>query len=170
MKKKSQIQMMQTIIILVIFFFLIAIGLIFYFSYQKSGLKDKSRIYQNIEMIKKSQILSFLPEIQCSFGNIISSDCYDIQKIHAFTSTVYPDNKYYYDSLFGNVRISILKYETKIHNWNQSLIWKGDSGLTLYDNSKPDYSGIRNLEIPVNLFDSALNKYYFGIIKLEIYQ
>ncbi|MBN2422452.1 hypothetical protein JXB41_04455 [Candidatus Woesearchaeota archaeon] len=166
-KKKSQLQMMQTVVVLLIFFVLLVIGLIFVFFNQRSNLKEKQREYTNLELMKKAQVLNFMPELQCSFDNVINPDCYDIEKINAFESKVYADNKYFYDALLGNSRITILRFDMDAIDWDPA--WGSADGKLIYDNKKPDYKQISKVQLPISLYDPEEDEYYFGLINLEIY-
>jgi hypothetical protein len=170
MKKKSQMQMMQTIFVLLIFFILLVIGIVFFISSQKSNIKDKQREYSNLDLVKKSQLLNFLPELQCSFDNVINPDCYDIEKINAFIQIYNNNNKYYYNSLFGNLNISVSRFETSINDWNQSSEWNNVQGKVIYENVKQDFQEKRKVQLPVSLYDPIQDFYYFGMINLEIYR
>ena len=74
--KKAQIQMMETIAVLLIFFVILIIGFIFYIRTAGFGQAQKVTKDQELQSIRVSQAISFLPELQCSSKNIIKDNCF----------------------------------------------------------------------------------------------
>ncbi|MBU0757647.1 MAG: nickel-dependent hydrogenase large subunit [Nanoarchaeota archaeon] len=176
MKKKSQLQIMQSTMILLLVFVLFAIGLIFFFSYQSSKMKEKEAEYADLEMIKKSQTLNFFPELQCSFDNIVDPDCFDMEKIESFIGY---DEDYYYRRLLGNVKIVILKFDMENNAWftgpddlHPGIDWDGEKGFPIYNNEKEDgkYTKMKSVNLPISLYEPKTDRYYFGMIKYQVFR
>jgi hypothetical protein len=162
LKKKAQLQIMENAFILMIIFIILVIALIFVIGFQKAEQKDKEKEYKNLELIKKSQVLNFLPEMQCSDNNNIAPDCYDLIKINSFKQQV-KDSKDYYTNLLGNIKITIKRYDPSpnINSWGET--WE------IYDNPKPEDNGFLPVHFPVLLSDPVNNANYFGLIFLQVY-
>ncbi|MFH0874542.1 MAG: hypothetical protein V1859_01285 [archaeon] len=169
--KKSQLQIMQTSFVILIFIIIVAVGLIVYVFMAKAGNSQKQKEYAKAELIKKSQIINFLPEIQCSFNNVITPDCYDIEKIKAFTDAngLYANNKDYYDSIFGTTKIVIKKFDLKSGTWETGWLGATDGNFLLYENSLKKFRQKRKIMFPISLYDPVTNQKSFGLIDLEIY-
>lgn len=154
--------MMETTIVLLIFFIMISIGIIFYIIHQKSQIKVKQAEHGGLELVKKSQVLNFMPELQCSSGGIINNNCYDAIKLAEFLA-IYEANKFFFNNYLGYVKIEVTEFdpspgvEVIIRNW------------LLYDNSKADFNIMRKLELPVTIYNATADIKTFGIISLEAY-
>lgn len=161
--KKAQLQIMENAFILLVIFIILIIAFVFVVSFQKAEQKDKEREFLQLELIKKSRILNFLPEMQCSDNNNLDPDCYDLFKIESFTKTV-NEHKFYYQPLLGNIKITIKRYDPSpdINKWFDT--WE------VYDFPKEPFNGIMPIEFPVLLKDSVNSTNYFGIIFLGVYE
>ena len=187
MNKRAQLEMMQTAFILLILFVLFTLALIFFIGYQKTNLRNKERDIQNLDIVKKSQVLNFMPELQCSFDKIVYHDCYDLEKVMAFKEKYDPNSasydprfKEYYGEFFGEVRITYAKYVPEIDNrgWNPLALPPTDPDFDAnnaeniiinFGNPDPKRS-TRMVQFPVSLYDPMNLKHHFGIIFLEIKQ
>ncbi len=161
--KKAQLQIMENVFVLIIIFIILFIAFIFVIGFQKAEQKDLANEFKQLELMKKAQVLNFLPEMQCSDDNNLDPNCYDILKINAFKNELQRSD-FYYRPLLGNIKIVIKKYDPSpdINQW-------GDEWL-LYDNPKPDFKGIKEIRYPVSLKDSLENSNYFGVIFLGVYE
>jgi hypothetical protein len=166
MEKKAQLQIMENVFMLLIVFVILAIALVFVMMMQKAAQKDKLEEYKELDMIKKSQILSFLPEMQCSDNNNLDPDCFDIYKIDVFTEHLKRD-KLYYPNLLGNIKIEIVEFDPSPEIPDDKRIIRT---WVVYDNPKPDVKGEKNLQFPVLLKDVVENSNHFGVIKLGVYE
>jgi len=165
------LQIMENAFILLIIFIILVIAFIFVVSFQKADQKEKEAEFKQLELVKKSQVLNFLPEMQCSDNNQLSPDCYDILKIESFMSQVKEDHLYY-NNLLGNIKITIKRYEPSPdcdcqdnERWIQT--WE------VYDNPKEEDNGFLAIQYPVLLSDPqniGNNANYFGVIYLEVYE
>lgn len=154
---------METTIVLLIFFFIISLGIIFFIAHQKSTAREKQVEFENLELVKQSQVLSFFPELQCSNDGVINSNCYDTVKIEKF-GNIYQANKLFYNSLFGYMKAEVVEFDPSPAVNSYGALW------VIYDNAKEDYSAIRKVEQPVVIYDPINNEKTFGIINLSIYK
>ena len=167
MRKKAQLQIMENIFILIIIFLILILALVFVIAVQKTNQRDKVRELQELELIKKSQILNFLPEMQCMEGIEdkidIDPNCYDIKKIEVMTE-IFENDLDYYPELIGHVRILIRKFDPspEVNSWEKEWL--------VYDKPKADFIGYREVQFPVLLRDVTTNSDYFGVIYLGVYE
>ena len=161
--RKAQLQIMENTFILIIVFLILSIALIYVMVMRNAEQKDKLSEFKDIELIKKSQILNFLPEMQCSDNNNLDPDCYDILKMVAFRDYLEQD-KLYYRSLLGNIKIRVVRYDPSPEVNSQNEEW------VICDFEKPESNGYREIQYPVLLKDVIANSNYFGIIYLGVYE
>ncbi|MBT3405908.1 hypothetical protein HN419_01950 [Candidatus Woesearchaeota archaeon] len=83
--RKAQVQMAETIGILFIFIVLVALGVSFWFKIQSSSISQKTVELQELQAVEVVQIVSNLPEIQCSRLNEVEDNCFDERKMIAFS-------------------------------------------------------------------------------------
>jgi len=158
--KKAQIKMFETIAVLLIFFVLIGFGLIFYSRIQSQGFQAKLDENFELKAIQTAQLVSFLPELQCSSDGIITDDCFDTLKVEALSEIIRNDQKlrteYYFDT-FGYSDISIKQI------YPPGSIW------TIYENSVDNYKAKSSVKIPISLYDAKKREYGFGILNIDVY-
>jgi len=159
--KKAQIKMFETIAILIIFFILLMFGFMFYSRVQKSSYEseiEKSVVLQAVEV---SQVISLLPELQCSKGrNIPESQCIDQLKLSAATEVINQNRQDYFD-LFSYSNI----YIEKIYPLDS-----GENTFILYDFPKNQDNGKISTQFPISLKNPITNKYYFAVLYVDIYR
>ena len=160
--KKAQIQMMENVFVMIIIFVILIIAFLFVMVMQKSKQADKLEELKEMELVKKAQVLNFLPEMQCSDNNNIDPDCYDILKILTFTDYL-ETGDLDYDSMLGDIKIEIFRYDPS-PGINQEI-----ESWVVYDNPPGEYEGKLPVQFPVLLKDVRENANYFGYIKLIIY-
>src|SRR3989338_1946725 len=110
MQKKAQLQIMENIFAIVIIVIILAIAFVFMVAVDRQEQRSREQDIAALDVVKKSQVLNFLPELKCSDNNNLDPDCYDILKIEAFTQQVSEDN-FYYRTLLGNMKIEIVRYD-----------------------------------------------------------
>ena len=119
--KKSQIQMMETVMVLIIFFFILVIGLVFYANVQIGAAKEDLKKYNELKAIENMQKLLFLPELQCGGGDEVST-CIDMLKLRALANVMANGtNRIYYSDELGNSLVEIQE------------VYPGNESLTLYN-------------------------------------
>lgn len=162
MRKKAQIKLGESIGIMVIFFFLLVFGFSFYASYQKKAVIDQKAHLTDMKSIEVTQQTMFIPEIQCTVKNVISSDnCFDILKMKALSNLIVTDSKveeYYYD-LFGFSEITI------------EQIYPAGEPIVFYSKPLPDEEteAITTTRMAVTLYNAIEGRYNFGIITIQMY-
>lgn len=129
----------------------------------KAQANTKIEELQEAELIKKSQVLNFLPEMQCSDNNNLDPDCYDIIKIQTFKNYVERD-KTYYNALLGHIKIKIEKYDPSPDINAELESWE------VFDYPYSEDKGEKSIQFPILLRDVVDNSDYFGIISLKIYK
>ncbi|MEM2131485.1 MAG: hypothetical protein QXR96_03100, partial [Candidatus Woesearchaeota archaeon] len=136
--------------------------------FQRQQIAQKDLEFKQLELIKKTQFFNFLIEMQCSDNNQFKSNCYDILKIESFKK-ILEKEKFYYEPLFGNIKIIIKKYEPspdcydcKTTRWLQEWI--------VYDNPKKESKGFLEIQMPVLLLDNVNDNSHFGVLFLRIYE
>jgi hypothetical protein len=153
--------------LIIIFIIFIIVG-VFVFAVVANDRVQKEKEFAELEVLKKTWILNFLPEMQCSDNNEIEPDCYDLLKITAFTKRLEEDPKTldYYKSILGYVNISVEWYDPSPDINRPVARWQ------IYDNPKKEDRGIKVLPLPVTLRDpvNGSGYTYFGIVYLGAYK
>jgi len=162
MKKKSQIQIGETIAVLFVFFILIVIGFVFYLNVVKGNLESEKEDSSEMHSIELAQRVMFLPELQCS-DDIVKekTNCIDILKLKSAEVVMKSSENeiYYYDLLeFSEVSVSQI-YPVEPNPLN----------LNIYSRPTKDYKKILSTNIPVSLYNPADKKYSFGVLNITTY-
>jgi len=157
--KKSQIKMFETIAVLLIFFVLVGFGLIFYSRIQAGSFQARQEENFELKAIQTAQLVSFLPELQCSSNNIIVDDCFDILKVEALTDFIAQNpsirNEHYYD-LFG---FSIITVEQV---YPSGLSWR------VYEKTINGDKARSSIQIPVSLYNASSRSYNLGVLTVDV--
>lgn len=163
--KKAQIKMFETIAVLLIFFVLVGFGLIFYANVMRGSVEDTAEEQFELKAIQTAQLVSFLPEIQCTSptsSNIVVDDCFDTLKLEALADILNDPsnqrikNEYYFDSL-GYSKVYIEQVYPSISEW------------IIYERTKTNTRSNSSVRVPVSLYDTITNSYNFGILNVEVY-
>lgn len=166
--------MTETIAVMFVFFILLVLAIVFYARIQTAGIITESEEQFIKKAIGISQIISFLPEVQCSQENVVKENCFDKLKLKGFNNVIASDNDnklYYYDQ-FGFANITIY------------FIYPSDEpSITLYDNEKLNYPDISNPDYavpawkrittfptPISVYDPTRKRNMLGILMIKIYQ
>jgi len=163
MKKKSQMQMMETIGVLFIFFILVAFGFKFYgIVMQKNYDKMMYEQFQ-LNTIQVAQSVAFMPELKCS-EDIVKEreDCIDLLKLLGAKDIINDNKVDYYDSL-GYAKVTVDQiYPESVPSFLGGGPW------TIYDNSLPEADMEKSIvRIPVALSNPKNGHVYLGIIRVE---
>ena len=150
--KKSQIRMMETISILLIFFVLIVLAFTFYLKTSTFTQDEKVTKDQELQSIRVSQTVSFLPELQCSSKNIISENCFDRYKLDIINNSNFDDTYY---PLFYYSRITI----------NET--YPGSSSWKLYERTRDSTS--YKTTMPVLIYNPIERINSFGLLNVEYF-
>lgn len=154
MKKKSQIQIFETIAVVFVFFILVVIGFVFYGKFIRGNLETIGEESAQSKSIAIAQRAMFMPELQHSEDNIIKDDCIDILKIDAAKKTIGANEIYYYDLLeFSSITLE------QIYPENEK--WE------LYSRKSSDFRSSFTTNVPVCIFDPNTKLNGFGIMTIE---
>lgn len=149
--KKSQMQMMETVMILIVFFFLLVIGLVFYANIQIGAAKEDLKKYNDLKAIENMQKLLFLPELQCGGGDEVFT-CIDVLKLKALTSVISNGtNRIYYSDELGNSLVVV------------DEVYPGNDSFTLYNKTTKGTASF----IPVSLWYPVEGTYHMGLITIR---
>jgi len=149
--KHAQIRIMETIAILLIFFVLIVLGFVFFIRTASFTQEGKITKDQELQSIRVSQAISFLPELQCSSKNIPTDNCFDKYKLNAFKEIIVKDAYY---SIFYYSEIKVEELET-------GTIWD------LYNRKKNTSSYTTVIPILLENASSKINS--FGLLNVTYY-
>jgi len=156
--KHAQVKMGETIAILFIFFVLVLFGLIFYFQFQKSGFERQKLEVFGQDSIGKSLQASALPELVCSRSAAESTKvCVDLYKLEYVGDEVENNRNYYFD-IFGFGKL-----------WVEQIYPVSTEEWVIYDFPIENYERKVNTPMPVSIYDSVENIYYFGVLNVELY-
>ncbi|MBT3720122.1 hypothetical protein HN789_04505 [archaeon] len=154
--KKAQLETMQTVFIVLFLFISLFFVLVVVVAKDKANARTQIEQLVLLTEYKKAQIMDYLPELRCSFENVILKDCYDKLAIDSFANTV-SKNQLYYNQLFGHAKITINEYET---DWQTTEI---------YNNVPEDLTSTQTFFNPVIVYNALEAKKNFGVIEIEIY-
>lgn len=156
--KRAQVKMGETIAILFIFFILLIIGAVFYMNLQRTTVyRDIEQAYE-LRAVELSQIISFMPELQCTEANVVKPSCFDIHKMQALSQIAQSDfGLLLYDREFGETKIEIL------------VVYPSSENILLWDKPKPGFISAPVTHIPISLFNSTSGKKTFGILEITVY-
>ena len=152
--KKSQIKSMETIAVLIVFFFLLAFGFSLYGRFRVIELEEKMGYLDELEIIKLSNTVYFLPELECP-PSLEKDSCFDSYKISSLIKII-EDNKNFYTTKFGYSRIEI-----------QEIFPSGESRV-VYENKGNKESEMKIFS-PVSLYDPITKKSKFGVLVVTRY-
>ncbi|MFH1064245.1 MAG: hypothetical protein V1729_04150 [Candidatus Woesearchaeota archaeon] len=156
--KHAQMKMGETIAIMFIFFLLLIAGAVFYMNLQRSSIsQDISQAYE-LRAVEIAQTISFLPEVQCTESNVVKASCFDIYKMIGMSvvSQTTKGNTLYLRE-FGTTTIKLTK------------LYPGGGNWVLYDNPKESFSSAPITNVPIMLYNSTSDKYYFGVLQITTY-
>ena len=159
--RKSQLKMTENIAVLFVFFLILAFGMIFYMNVMKSTAQKEEEENFALKAIRITQLVNYLPELQCSMENIVIDACFDIMKVEAFAEIV-DENQFYYYDFFEYSNISVTEVYPDQRTW------------TIYENLPDDHIQKSSLvtHVPISLFNATAkgNKVYrFGVLNVVVY-
>jgi len=153
--------MSETIAVLIVFFFLLVFGMGFYTRVQKVNIERDLEKNADLRAIAIAQKASFLPELQCTFGNIQKDNCFDELKINAFKkSMLNPVTKDYYTQTFGFSNLTLTRL---------ALEGSPRAEIELYANPKPDSRLQSTINVPVNIKNPITGRFSFGLLLVRTY-
>jgi heme/copper-type cytochrome/quinol oxidase subunit 2 len=158
--KKSQLKIGESIAVLFIFFVLVVMGVIFWSKYSQSSVAQRIEEDALSKSIKISQIVSYIPELQCSTQEVIKFNCFDTLKIEKMSDIMSNSDAklYYFDTLsFSNITVV--------------SIYPDSESFNVYDrpyfvNGTHSY---RVTQVPIAVYNPETGKYGFGYIDVRVY-
>ncbi|MBT5021374.1 hypothetical protein HOK51_10150 [Candidatus Woesearchaeota archaeon] len=157
--KKAQVRMGETIAILFIFFILLIIGALIYFNIQKTTIRRDIAERFEASAVELSQVVSFLPEIQCTEKNVVEPGCFDLFKIIALSDiSKEKQNSAYYSREFGQSLIQIKQ------------IYPFEMSWTLFNNTPDKLVESSLFQIPISIFDASEEASNFGILQIRVFR
>ena len=183
MNKKGQIQLMESTVVMFIFFFMLVMGMVMYNNFQSSKLEVMERQFEEQKAIQIAQKITNVQELQCSDNNVITLDCFELQKLQSFKDKV-KQHRLYYKEAFGSSKVSVVwvyapafsgnfytpKFFQKEEDDNKRVVTEDEEEQVLFDFS----SGKENKDTfyyPISLWDKRFvpQKSYFGWLIIEAY-
>src|SRR3989344_8678758 len=164
--KRAQIEIGETIVVIFILMILIVFGIVVYYKFQAGSIRQAQQRFGGLKTIELAQVVSNMPELQCSNLKVAEVSCIDQIKAEKLSeSLALPNNKafFFYRELLGTSKIDI----EKIYPLNP-LAPPEENIITAYDNSR----GYKNAEptfIPVNLYNPIDKTYSFALLKATRY-
>lgn len=150
---------METISVLLIFFVIILIGLVFWVKVSRSNIEIEQQELRQLRSVEIAQRVLFLPELQCSFDNVVTSDCVDLLKLQSTEHTVQQsENKLYFFDRLGYSNITIKQIYP-------------DNGLieNLYNNPLESFESKIVTHLPISIYDPRDKRHAFGILEVHVY-
>jgi len=164
MKKKSQIQIGETIAVLFVFFILVVIGFIFYSKIIRGTIEVEKDELSQLQSIGVAQKIMFLPELQCSEDGIIIDNCIDLAKLRAVTENKLMKSDLYYFDLLEFSDVSVLQI------YPQEPVLCGTSrACAPYSKPLTDFKNKFETNVPIDLYDSSAKKHSFGLMTITTY-
>lgn len=164
--RRAQIEIGETIVVIFILMILIVFGLVIYYQFQSSSLQQTKQRFGGLKTVELAQVISNMPELQCSNLKVAEVSCIDEVKARQFSSYLAtPGNKafFYYRETLGTSKIEIQRiYPVGL------LSLPEDNLIVTYDNSR----GFKNAEptfIPINLYNPLQKTYSFALLKATRY-
>ncbi|NQU98092.1 hypothetical protein HQ533_01380 [Candidatus Woesearchaeota archaeon] len=165
MRKKAQIQMGESIAIIVILLILMIFSFVFYSKFKETDIQEKKSLFEELDVVKLSQIAYALPELQCSFAEVADYGCIDILKFK-YLAQIITDSfsgegesgrkeYFYYRQLFGTSKISL-----------QNVM--DNSILELYSTNRTWISK-SVVYMPVVIYNPISDTNSFGVLVVEKY-
>jgi hypothetical protein len=158
--KRAQVKMFETIGVLIVFFFLLGMGLIFYANSQRSTLAQLKSSQFELAAVQAASRAMAMPELDCSYAAVRTSNCFDKRKLAAFATVVQqPDALVAYATMFGFANITVRE------------IYPGTSSWQLFANLPPERQrgNAELVQLPVSLLDPDGEGKAFGILEVRVY-
>lgn len=160
--RRAQIKMGETIAIMFVFFILLVIGAVFYMNLQRTTVHREIEEAYQLRAVELAQTISFLPEAQCTESNVVKASCFDLYKLIGLSvvanKTLNPGGFDFYSREFGTTTIKLVKLYPPGGEW------------VLFDNPKEEFASAPVEHIPISLYNTTSDNYYFGVLEITTYQ
>jgi type II secretory pathway pseudopilin PulG len=165
--KKSQIEMIETIVVVLIIIIILSIGLYFYYKFYYKGVEETGLRLSRQESDVLLAYITSMPEFQCS-KRASKEECLDTVKL-LIAKDLFNENKVYYNKIFGSKLIRVEQIYPDIRTEECS------------DNNYPNcgsyviYAPVKKTEnkeiisTPVSLYFPNSGEYKIGKLIIEAY-
>ncbi len=161
--KRAQIEIGETIVVIFILMILIVFGLVIYYQFQANSFQQTKQRFGGLKTVELAQVVSNLPELQCSNLKVAEVSCIDEIKARQFAQYLStPGNKafFYYREVLGTSKIEIQRvYPPPSPTANMIVVYDDSKGLP---NAEPTF-------IPINLYNPIQKTYSFALLKATRY-
>jgi len=152
----------ETIAVTIIIIILLMLGILFWNKMNSTNVEDVKIMNTELSVIEVANVVSSLPELQCSQSGVNQAKCLDWHKIKAMNESMNETKILrYYNDYFKNSRITIMTIypqpEPDVEN------------MTIYDAQLDSSTITRQISIPINIYDSVNDKTRYGLIIVEGY-
>ncbi|MFC1742275.1 hypothetical protein ACFL3V_07105 [Nanoarchaeota archaeon] len=157
--RKAQLKMGETVAIMFVFFILLIIGAVFYMNIQRATVSREISEAYELRAMEVAQTISFLPEAQCTESNVVKASCFDLYKlmgIAAVSGTT--DGLKMYSREFGTTTIRLI------------TLYPRGAEFVLYNYTKEDFRSAPVTHVPIMLYNTSADDYYFGVLEVTTYQ
>lgn len=152
-KKKSQIQIGETISVIFVFFILLLIGFMFYAKVLKGNAAIESDELAQLRSVEIAQRVMFLREMQCSTDVTDSKNCIDKLKVESAKNVMNLNAVEYFDIL-GFAKIKILQ------------VYPSYEETEIYSKDLSDFKNKFSTNVPVSIYDPIKKEYNFGLVSI----
>ena len=148
----------ETIVVIFILMILIVFGLVIYYQFQSAGVSQAQKRYGGLKTIELTQVVTNMPELQCSFLKVSDVSCIDEVKATSLAKLLTGGNPkafYYYRETLGTSKLEILRVYPTPASANEKIL--------VYDNSK----GLKNADptfIPISLYNPIQKTNSFALL------
>lgn len=166
--KKSELQIMETIMVVIIIVVMILIGMVFFYRYTMAGIDADIKNYQ--KSVFDNSIFTFpqQAEVSCSKAGVKES-CLDSYKMIGFADAV-SKKKEFYNNIYGykNITLQIVypKMEKGLCSRDKTA---GCSTYNLYFNIPKDVKNPRVRTTPVSVYLDDRKEYAIGLLTITGY-
>lgn len=155
--KQAQIRIGETIAVLFIFFILLVFGFVFYSRIQAGQITQEKEESLAQKSIKFTQVMSYLPELQCSKINIpISINCLDLYKIRSAQNLFKEQRNTYFEAFGINATVK--------------AIYPEEQTIVVFEDVPPNWNSRVQTPVPISLYDPINNTYSLGILTVSVYK
>ncbi|MGV8172154.1 MAG: hypothetical protein ACP5OA_05690 [Candidatus Woesearchaeota archaeon] len=161
-RKGGQIQMGETVAVTIIVIILLVLGIVFWNKISNSNVEEVVIQSQELSVIEIANVVSDLPELQCSESGVNKAKCLDMYKIRAMNISMdIPEVRKYYNEYFKNSRITIMKVYPEPDPAYENI--------TIYDAQLNNTARTLQISLPINIYDSVQDSTIYGLIIVEGY-
>lgn len=165
MRKKGQIQNMETIAVVIIIIILIVIGIVYASGQKRDSLlreREKTKDLEAMEIATNTLSLDF---VKCTEKEAQLGACMDYYKIKALSNKLFLDENYmHFARIFkdSNIEIKIMKNLTSSIDENENI--------TIFTIPNTENKTRMMIKSPIIVKDSVRNLNYFAIMEVTVFR